>query len=241
MGRCLGMEAILELQPAAVPAPQPGLGLLSVRGLSKAWGAHKVLDGVDLELPPGSLTWLGGHNGAGKTTLLRIACGLLAPDDGSVALDGLHPRRERRAFQKQLGFLSAGDRGIYARVTTRDHLRFWARLALIPGPEIDAALDRITEQLGLEQLLPMRADRMSMGQRQRLRLAMAFLHHPRVVLLDEPLNSLDETGAQALRNCAAYVTSRGGCVLWCSPGTDRDQAPFAARYWLGNGSLHREA
>jgi ABC-type multidrug transport system ATPase subunit len=235
------MEAALQLADPAAPASAAQPALLSLQGISKAWGPRQVLDGVDLALPPGSLTWLGGYNGAGKTTLLRVACGLLHPDAGSVELDGLHPRRDRRAFQKRLGFLSAGDRGIYNRLNTFEHLRLWSRLALMPAERIQPAIERTTELLNLHDLLPMRADRMSMGQRQRLRLALAFLHEPDLVLLDEPLNSLDETGAASLRACAAEVTSRGGVVLWCSPGTDRDQAPFNAWYWLQDASLTRMA
>jgi ABC-type multidrug transport system ATPase subunit len=235
------MEAALQLADPAPPRSEPTPAVLSLAGISKSWGPRQVLRDVDLALAPGSLTWFGGYNGAGKTTLLRIACGLLRPESGSVALDGLHPRRDRRAFQKRLGFLSAGDRGIYNRLTTAEHLRLWARLALMPAPRIEPAIERAVELLSLHELLPMRADRMSMGQRQRLRLALAFLHEPDLVLLDEPLNSLDETGVASLRACAAEVTSRGGAVLWCSPGTDRDQAPFDAWYWLQDASLSRVA
>jgi ABC-type multidrug transport system ATPase subunit len=229
------MEALLKVVPA-LPAETetPRLGFSSI---SKRWGQKVVLDRIDLELPPGSLTWLAGANGAGKTTLLRIACGLLAPDEGSVAFDSLHPRRDRRAFQRRLGFLSAGDRGIYARLSARDHLSLWARLALLRPESVEGAIQDVVERVGLEELLPVRADRLSMGQRQRLRLAMTFLHSPDLVLLDEPLNSLDQNGATALQRCIDDVRARSGVVLWCSPGADREHADFDRRLWLENGKL----
>jgi ABC-type multidrug transport system ATPase subunit len=229
------MEALLKVVPALPEAAEtPRLGVSSV---SKRWGQNVVLDEIDLEMGPGSLTWLAGANGAGKTTLLRIACGLVAPDPGSVAFDGLHPRRNRRAFQRRLGFLSAGDRGIYARLSAGDHLYLWARLALLPADAVEPSVRRVVEQVGLEDLLQLRADRMSMGQRQRLRIAMTFLHSPDLVLLDEPLNSLDQAGADALLRCTDDVRARSGVVVWCSPGADRDFADFDRRLWLQHGKL----
>lgn len=233
------MEAVLKVAPA--PTPNTGTALdgasLTLGSISKSWRAQTVLDDVSLELPPGSLTWLAGANGAGKTTLLRIASGLLAPDTGSVRFDSLHPRKDWRAFQKRLGFLSAGDRGIYARLSVHHHLHLWARLALVPGAEVGGAVERIVRLVGIEELLPLRVDRMSMGQRQRLRVAMTFLHSPDLVLLDEPLSSLDENGAAVLRACIAEVLDRSGVVVWCSPGTDREYAPFDRQLWLQDGKL----
>lgn len=231
------MEATLRLAGDPASPPLADAPALSLDSIVKAWGPKVVLDDVSLHLAPGTLTWLGGANGVGKTTLLRIACGLLGPDSGSVAFQGLHPRRDRRAFQKRLGLLSAGDRGIYARLSVRNHLRLWARLALLPEPKVEGAIESVVEQAGLAELLPMRADRLSMGQRQRLRLAMTFLHSPDLVLLDEPLNSLDDAGAATLRECIDDVLARSGAVLWCSPGGDRELAAFDRRLWLENAKL----
>src|SRR4051812_3886896 len=225
------MEALLKVVPAP-PRTDAGASLDCI-SISKSWGPKVVLDEIDLELPPGSLTWLAGANGAGKTTLLRVACGLVAPDSGSAVFDSLHPRRNRRAFQRRLGFLAAGDRGIYNRVSTKDHLYLWARLALLPAAAVGPAIERVIERVQMEDLLPLRPDRMSMGQRQRLRIAMTFLHGPDLVLLDEPLNSLDQAGADALLRCIDDVRSRSGVVLWCSPGVDRDFVDFDRRLGLG--------
>ena len=228
---------MVNVARGAALAPVAEVPVLRLGSISKAWGPKVVLDDVSLELPSRSLTWLAGPNGAGKTTLLRIACGLLAPDSGEVSLDGLHPMRDRRPYRSRLGFLSAGDRGIYARLTVYRHLHLWARLALIPAADVETAISRVVAQVGLDELLPLRADRMSMGQRQRLRLALTFLHSPDLVLLDEPLNSLDEAGTETLRSCIDDVRRRGGAVLWCSPGSDHDQAAFDRHLWLKDGAV----
>lgn len=231
------MEAVLKPAPGRAAVPDSTDSSLRLTDVSKSWGPRIVLQRVTLAFQPGSLTLVAGANGAGKTTLLRIACGLLAPDHGSIRFDGLDPRQHRRAFQKRLGFLSAGDRGLYARLSVDDHLRLWARLALLPADEVDHAVERVSRIVELEELLSLRADRISMGQRQRLRMAMTFLHSPELVLLDEPLTSLDENGAAVLRRCIADVLDRSGVVVWCSTGTDRESARFDHQLWLQGGTL----
>ncbi len=196
------------------PAP------LVIEGVTKRWGTSVVLDGVDLVVEPGRVAWIGGDNGVGKTTLARIASGLLVPDAGHVRLFGLDPDRDRFEYHRRLGVLAAGDRGLYARLTTRQNLDFAGGMALLPAPERRRAVAMSIERFGLGDLAGRRVDRMSMGQRQRVRLAMTFLHEPSVVLLDEPRTSLDESGLALLTAALAEVTDGGGAVLWCSPTID---------------------
>src|SRR5579875_1742427 len=191
--------------------PEP---LLSLRGVRRAWGRgtrrRMVLDGIDLDLAPGTATGIFGRNGAGKTTLLRIASGILAPDRGSVVLDGRTPDRHWREFHRRIGFLSAGDRGLYVRLSVRAHLEFWAALAMIPRRERRSAVESALAQFELEELADRRAERLSQGQRQRLRLALTLVHHPDVLLLDEPRNSLDQDGAEMLAGVVRDTLARGG-------------------------------
>src|SRR3954468_15553712 len=93
-----------------------GSPALALDGISKSWGSLKVLDDVDLEIAPGERAWIGGRNGGGKTTLLRVAAGRIAPDTGSVWLGSFNPEYQRREFHKRIGFLTAGNSGLYARL-----------------------------------------------------------------------------------------------------------------------------
>jgi ABC-2 type transport system ATP-binding protein len=198
------------------PAPNPSAGLV-VSGVTKSWGERRVLRSVSLQVPPGVTAWVGGKNGVGKTTLLRIVAGLILAEEGDVTLDGLDPRRDRRRYQEEIGFLSAGDRGLYARLSVRQNLELWARLAFLRGAGARATIAAMIERFSLEDLAEARVDRLSLGQRQRVRLSMAFLHDPRLVMLDEPLNSLDEDGIALLCAALADLNSRGGAAIWCSP------------------------
>jgi len=194
-----------------------GDSLLSLTGIVKRWGSLEVLSGADLELEAGTQSWIGGRNGVGKTTLLRIAAGLIAPDSGGVALDGTDPVRSRRSFQRQMGFLSAGNSGLYARLNVRENLVFGAAVSFIRGRDRAAIIDGTLERFGLGDLASRRVDRLSMGQRQRVRLALAFLHGPRVVLLDEPHTSLDDEALEVLYAAVQQHVEAGGAALLCSP------------------------
>jgi ABC-type multidrug transport system ATPase subunit len=211
--------------------------VLTLTDIERSYQGRPVLCGVSLTLHAGEVAWLGGANGAGKTTLLRVAVGLVAPDRGTVALEGLDPVRDRRAYQRRMGFLSAGDRGMYARLTVAQHLRLWSDLALVPAVHRPVLVSQITAAMGLEELLDRRVDRMSMGQRQRVRLAMTFLHEPDVVLLDEPHTSLDEEGLALLAQALEMHAADGGAALWCSPSLALGELRNDSAQRLVNGRL----
>lgn len=219
-----------ETAGAAQAATAPTV--LRLAGVTKRWRDAVVLDDVDLELHAGEFAWLGGENGTGKTTLLRIAAGLIRPQSGEVTLQGLTVERNRVAYYRRIGFLSAGDRGLYARLTARQNLDFAGGMALIPRQQRREAVNAAIERFALEPLARRRVDRMSMGQRQRVRLAMTFLHDPVVILLDEPRTSLDDTGLELLGRAIDDVKGRGGCALWCSPRGDPPRLDVDVRYAL---------
>lgn len=215
--------------------------MLELEHLYHRWKGPKppVLDGVSLALHAGEVTWIGGANGAGKTTLLRLAAGILLPQRGSVRMGELTPSSKGSRYRRQIGFLSAGDRSLQARMRVRQQLDYWARLAYVPRERRAELVAQSLRQFGLEEFAERRVDRMSMGQRQRIRLAMAFLHEPRLLLLDEPRNSLDDDGYRLLGEQIERAGSGGAAVLWCSPrGEDRVLACDAG-YTLEDGHLER--
>jgi ABC-2 type transport system ATP-binding protein len=234
-----GLVTTAERQRASAPAAADAVPL-ALRAVSKRWAADRppVLDQLDLRLDLGSKTWIGGRNGVGKTTLLRIAAGLIDPDEGRAEVWGFTARERHRRYQRLVSFLPAGDRGLYARLTVRHQIEFWARIAMVERGEVQSRTERAIEEFELGDLAEHRVDRMSMGQRQRLRIAMTFLPEPETVLLDEPLTSLDAEGGVVLERAIEGLMARHGALLWCSPSGDEhlDQE-FDTRLVLEQGKL----
>lgn len=223
------------IKPAS---PEP---LVSFQGVWRHWGRGSkrwaVLRDINLEVPAGTAICISGGNGAGKTTLLRIATGILSPDSGTVTVDGISVHSKWREYHRRIGFLSAGDRGLYARLTVRAHLDYWAALAFMPSMERNPAVEEALARFGLSELTSRRADRLSQGQRQRLRLALTMLHRPKVLLLDEPRNSLDTDGLDVLVATVGELLARGGSVIWCSPVGEDQPMPFDRMLRIENGGL----
>jgi ABC-2 type transport system ATP-binding protein len=238
----ISMDSLSRPTPAIDYAPLADAGPFSLvlSGIERSWGPRPVLTGADLRVPRGAVAWLGGPNGAGKTTLLRIAAGILLPHRGSVSLDGLDPQRDRRSYYRQLGFLSAGDRGLYARLTVAQNVDTAARVAQVRRGRRAEMIEQAITRFGLQELAARRVDRLSMGQRQRVRLAIAFLHDPSVVLLDEPHTSLDDDGLALIEAAMVECTLRGGSVLWCSPASKSLPLPANVHFVLDEGKV-REA
>ncbi|MCW2988720.1 MAG: transporter ATP-binding protein [Solirubrobacterales bacterium] len=234
-GVVVSREAVSEpLAPAALDVPMP----MRLKGVTKQWeNQQPVLDSVDLDLDIGTTTRIAGRNGAGKTTLMRIAAGLIEPGQGRAEVWGLTPAEGRERYQRLVSFLPAGDRGLYARLSVRRQLEFWARIALIPRRQVKPRVEEALETFALGDLSSRRVDRMSMGQRQRVRISMTFLAEPEIVLLDEPLTSLDEEGSAILFGAIERLLGSGGAVLWCSPAGERIDYSFDRTLALEGGRL----
>ena len=192
---------------------------LLLEGVAKTWPKQDVplFAHISLELQPGTLAVVTGRNGVGKTTLLRIVAGLISPDAGVVRLEGLSPGENRRDYHRRIGFLSAGSAGLYARLTVGQHLQYWGRLAMLPAAHVRSRVPATLELFELGAIADRRADRLSMGQRQRLRIALAFLHEPSLLVFDEPWSSLDGDALELLRAVTADFGAQGGCGLFSVP------------------------
>jgi len=187
----------------------------------------------------GDVLSITGRNGAGKTTLLRILGGLVAPDSGNVRLGDIPLGQRRSAYQRQIGLLTPVDRGLYPRVTVEGNLDLWARMALLDATERAAALANCSRRFALTELYDIRVERLSMGQRQRLRLALAFLHEPRLVLLDEPATSLDSEALVLLQSAVDDLTERGGLCIAVAPEGAESGMHTGDRLILRDGRLER--
>ncbi|HSS35325.1 MAG TPA: ABC transporter ATP-binding protein [Patescibacteria group bacterium] len=184
-----------------------GSPAIVVRGLRKSYAGRPAVDGLDLEVPTGSVVALLGPNGAGKTTTVEIVEGYRRADAGEVRVLGLDPVRDGRALRGRVGLmLQAG--GIYPQARPREILRLYARFYRDPL-EPDALL----EQVGLAEASTTPYRVLSGGQRQRLALALAIVGRPELVLLDEPTAGMDPSAKAATRELIGSLRDAGATVL----------------------------
>jgi ABC-2 type transport system ATP-binding protein len=184
--------------------------VLEAGGLGKRYGRRWALSDCTLAIPAGQVAGLVGPNGAGKTTLLHLAVGLLAPTSGSIEVLGAHPA-ESPAQLGRVGFV-AQDTPVYGALTVSDHLRLGAWLN--PGWDADMAERRI-EQLGLDPR--QRAGKLSGGQRAQLALTLALAKRPELLILDEPVASLDPLARREfLQHLMEAVAEHGLSVVLSS-------------------------
>jgi ABC-2 type transport system ATP-binding protein len=169
-----------------------------VRGVHKAYGSVQALQGVDLEVARGEIVALVGPNGAGKTSLVSIVAGLRRPDRGEVTVGGLDVTKHRQEVGRLLG-LAPQELAIYPTIKVRDNLTLAGELAGLRGQALRARIDETAVSLGIDDLLDRSAGAMSGGQKRRLHTAMALVHRPPLLLLDEPTVGADiDSRAQLL-------------------------------------------
>jgi ABC-2 type transport system ATP-binding protein len=183
------------------------MSAIEVRGLTKRFGSHAAVEGVEFAVPAGSVSALVGPNGAGKTTILRLLAGLIRPNSGLALLDG-EPADARVSLAGVLGAAIEPARFAPGR-RVRDHLQVLARIAEVPSERVDQVL----ELVGLAGAADVRARALSQGMRKRLALAAALLGRPRVLLLDEPTIGLDQDGVQMTSRILVELAAGGGSAL----------------------------
>ena len=189
------------------PAERPRA--LVAERLTREFGGRRVVDGVDLSLGAGDCLALFGPNGAGKTTLLRMLAGLLAPTSGSVTIAGVAVRSTPEA-RAAVGLISHQSM-LYAPLSARENVEFAARLYGVRDAR-RAALDALAGMRIADRAdTPVRA--LSRGLQQRVSIARAIVHDPRLVLLDEPYTGLDEIGAAALTEALGSLSARGAALV----------------------------
>src|SRR6266508_576911 len=190
-----------------------GVSMLVATGLRKRFGDILALDSMDLTVAAGETTGLIGHNGAGKSTVMALAAGLLRPDSGAVTVAGVSPIRQPRHARALLG-IAPQELALYPSLTVREHLRLFGRLAGVRGTALHRQIDQIAQAMCLTEVLDRPAGLLSGGQRRRTHTATALLHHPRVLLLDEPTAGADPTTREALLAAVRAQADAGTAVCY---------------------------
>lgn len=178
---------------------------------SKSFGHVHAVAKLSLSIPGGEIYGLLGPNGAGKTTALRMLAGLLAPSQGLARIAGLDAGHI--AAKRQLGYLS-GSTGLFGRLTPREVLGYFGRIHGLARSEIHDRVDKLADDLALAPILDRRCELLSTGERQRVSIARAVLHDPKVLILDEPTSGLDVLASRFMRDFVCGERERGKAVLF---------------------------
>jgi len=189
--------------------------MIVVDGLVKAFGKQReirAVDGVAFTAADAAITGLLGPNGAGKTTVLRMLATLIPPDAGSATIDGLDIVRERARVRGRIGVLSDA-RGLYARLTARENVRYYGRLHGLDGTALETRIDALLGQLGLAALADRRTQGFSQGEKMKVAIARALVHDPAAIMLDEPTSGLDVMSIRGLRELLRTLRATGKCIL----------------------------
>jgi ABC-2 type transport system ATP-binding protein len=186
---------------------------LQLRDLRKRYGETVALDGVSFAVGEGEMFGFVGPNGAGKTTTMRIVLGVLAADSGAVSWRG---GPIGVAERRRIGYMPE-ERGLYPKMRVRDQLVYMARLHGAAEADAGAAADRWLERLGIAERGGDAVEALSLGNQQRVQLAVALVHEPDLLVLDEPFSGLDPDGVDALSGALTEeIRARGVPVIFSS-------------------------
>ena len=183
--------------------------LIEVRALERSFGTRRAVAGVDFMLGAGECLALFGPNGAGKTTLLRMLAGLLKPTRGVAAIAGV-TLPAGAAARAGIGLISHNSM-LYEALTARENVEFSARLHGVPNPT--GAADDALRRMRIDDRAETLVRSLSRGMQQRVSIARAVVHRPRVLLLDEPYSGLDELGSSALSTLLGELRAAGAAMV----------------------------
>jgi sodium transport system ATP-binding protein len=196
----------------------PQTEMIEVRQLSKSFedksrGTVKAVDQLSFEARAGEVFGLLGSNGAGKTTTLRMLATILKPTAGAAVVAGHDIVAAPDAVRRSIGFLS-GDMGLYHRLTPREVLLLFGRLAGLDSAAANRRAGELIERFGMTQYAGSRIDSFSTGMKQRLAVARVVMHDPPVLILDEPTTGLDVPTAQLIEDFVLVAKRRGKCIIY---------------------------
>jgi ABC-2 type transport system ATP-binding protein len=191
--------------------PADGAGIVA-QDLTRDFGRFRAVDNVSFSVAPGEIFGLLGPNGAGKSTTFRMLCGLLQPSQGSARVAGIDLGRARAAARERIGYMSQRF-SLYGNLSVRDNLKFFSGVYGLSGAQRARRIDWALQSFELNPVVDSEAGSLPLGFKQRLALACALLHEPRVLFLDEPTSGVDPLMRRAFWRRIGALADRGVTIL----------------------------
>ncbi len=189
--------------------------MIEVENIFKSFGKIAALRGVSFTAEDGHVTGVLGPNGAGKTTLLRILYTILLPDSGTARVNGIDVVSRTKEVSPLIGALPHAH-GLYDRLTTREHIRYYGRLHGMSGAALEDRINSILELLEMSDIADRRTVGFSQGQSVKVAVARSIVHDPPNILLDEPTTGLDVMSTRNMRAFIRRLRDQGRCILFSS-------------------------
>ncbi|MGH2450003.1 MAG: ABC transporter ATP-binding protein [Candidatus Limnocylindria bacterium] len=193
--------------------------ILRTEGLTKRFGDLVAVEDLDLEVREGEVFGYLGPNGAGKTTTVRLLCALISPSAGTAEIAGYRLGREDAAIRSVVGILTEQP-GLYERLSAEENLRFFASLYGLSPATAAAQIERFLRLMGLWERRDRPVATFSRGMKQKMAIARAALHEPRILFLDEPTTGLDPDAAKTVREFIVALRAEGRTVFLCTHNMD---------------------
>ena len=210
---------------------------INISQVTKRYKGLIAVDDLSLSIEPGEIYGFLGLNGAGKTTTIRMLLGMIRPNSGSVSIFGIKIRPGERTVWERVGYMVETPHA-YPDLTVRENLEIVRHLRKLKSTD---AVDRVMQQIGLTREAEKRAKALSHGNSQRLGLAKALIHHPDLIILDEPANGLDPAGIVEIRNLLHELATEHGVTVFMSSHILSEVNRLATRIGVVNrGKLVKE-
>lgn len=189
--------------------------MITVKNLSKTFGEVAAVKDLSLSIPEGEIFVLLGPNGAGKTTTIKMLTGVYQPDEGSVEITEVDIQQEPEKAKSSIGYIP-DDPIVYEQLTGREFLHFVGKLFLMSSERIDEKVEEYLTIYPIADLLDAPFESYSRGTKQKLAIIAAFLHEPKVLIVDEPILGLDPQSARATKDLFCTFKEQGGTVFICT-------------------------
>ncbi|MGB4565079.1 MAG: ABC transporter ATP-binding protein, partial [Dethiobacteria bacterium] len=186
--------------------------MIAVKNLTRRYGNFTAVDNISFQVEKGAIFGFVGPNGAGKTTTMRIMATLLAPTSGDIEIEGYSVLRSPKEIRKIIGYMPDFF-GVYDDLRVYEYLEFYGEAAGCSIAEVRAAIPSLLELVGLPDRKEVFVNNLSRGMKQRLCLARALIHRPRVLILDEPASGLDPRARVELRNILKELQRMGHTIV----------------------------